>query len=105
MRVRKYGALRYGVAITTAKAKDEPVANSVTDGVSVAFGDEAVFVVADDLLELTLSSSLRLAAASPDDSLSAGLVADCNLSDPSLPGGVPEQAAVTFTAPLGHQTA
>lgn len=96
MRVSQDGAFRYGLSVSAAQAEGEPVANGVSHGVSIASGDEPVLVIADDLLELALSSSLRSAATSPDDSLAAGLVADCNLSDPSLPGGVPEQAAVTF---------
>src|SRR5262249_20652002 len=64
-----------------------------------------VFVVADNFLELALSGGLRTVTSSSDDPSAAGCVADRELSDPSLPSVVPEQAAVAFTASLGHQAA
>jgi len=62
VRVRQDDALRNRIGVTTAQAEGEPVANRVSDGVAIATGYEAIFVVAKDLPQLALGLSLGPAA-------------------------------------------
>ena len=103
MRVGQDGALLERIAVTAAEAEGQPVPNCVGHGIPVASHDEAVFVVADDLLELALGGGLRPAAASSNDSPAVRLVAD---REPGLritsacPRDVPE---LPSTANDSHQ--
>src|SRR6185312_9913678 len=105
VRVCEDGALGDGVRVASAQAEGKPVANSVSDGVTVACDDEPVLVFTDDLLELALSLSFGAASGALEDPPSVRAVSDRDRCHPPFPGVVPRKTAVAAAPASWHQAA
>src|SRR5262245_43876139 len=102
MPVRQDRALSNGRGTATAQAKPQPVPDGLLNRVSARSGNEAIMVVAKELLQLGVGLSLDPSARSPNNPLALRRVAHRHRGDPAFARRIPVQSAVSPASPLRH---